>query len=140
MSSSSPPPSSSQSLKDDYKEAYRYHSSTLRNWYVAFGIGAPVLFLSNEYLWKKIVTSCNFEIIALTFFLGAVFQVLLAFFDKYASWVGYYKEATGTSKSAFMHEKAEWWIKDDFWSIFLDLGSLVLFGCATFLAFSVIRS
>jgi hypothetical protein len=139
MSPSSPPPSP-PSLKDDYKEAYRYHSSTLRNWYVAFGIGAPVLFLSNEYLWKKIVTSCNFEVIGFTFLLGAVFQVLLAFLDKYASWVGYYERATGDVKSPIIHDIAEWWIKDDFFSIALDLGSLALFSCATFLAFSVVRS
>jgi hypothetical protein len=138
----SPSPSSSSlpSLKDDYKEAYRCHSSTLRNWYVAFGIGAPVLFLSNEYLWKKIITSCNFEVIGFTFFLGAVFQVLLSFLDKYASWVGYYERATGNDKGTVIHAIAEWWIKDDFFSIALDLGSLALFGFATFLAFSSVRS
>jgi hypothetical protein len=136
MSPSSPP----SSLKDDYKEAYRYHSSTLRNWYVAFGIGAPVLFLSNEYLWNKIVNSCNFEVIGFTFFLGVAFQVLLALFDKYASWVGYYERATGNNKHGIIHTIAEWWIQDDFFSFALDLGSLALFGCATFLAFSVVRS
>jgi hypothetical protein len=76
--------------------------------------------------------------IASTFFIGVAFQVVLAFFDKYANWVRYYEAAIGAEKP-FLHAAAKWWMEDDFLSIALDLGSLFLFGFATFLAFSAVR-
>lgn len=139
MSNGSPLDSSHQSLQDDYREAYRHHAATLRNWYVGFGVGAPVVFLSNEYLWQKVVSSNKFVSISWIFFMGVAFQVLLAFFDKYANWVLYYELARKSHKTKTLRI-ALWWMNNDFLSIFLDIGSLVLFGLATFLALSVVRS
>jgi hypothetical protein len=128
-------------LKADYKEAYRYHASTLRNWYVAFGIGAPVLLLSNEYLWKKILASCHLDMICLTFSLGVAVQILLALFDKYASWINYYKSANGNlALNEHLETVADCWMEDNFISIILDIGSLILFEFAAFITFSVIRA
>ena len=124
--------------ENDHREAYRHHAATLRNWYVAFGVGAPVLFLSNEDLWQKFASSDKFVAISSIFFMGVAFQILLAFFDKYANWVRYYELVTKNNKPS--HKIAEWWMHNDFLSIFLDIGSLVLFGIATFLTLSIIRS
>ena len=138
MSLDSPSSSPLPLLKDDFKEAYRQHASTLRSWYIGFGIGVPVLFLSNDLLWEKIVASRRFEHIGLAFFLGVAFQVLLALLDKYASWMCYYEGMTGHPKP--LHNEAKWWMEHDFPSIFLDIGTLFLFGVATYLTFAVVKS
>lgn len=40
---------------------YEEHSKTLRTWLVAYGIGAPVLFITNDKVWKAIASSGSAE-------------------------------------------------------------------------------
>ncbi len=41
----------------EYLEAYAEHSKVIRTWFVAYGIGAPVLLLTNEALARTLKAS-----------------------------------------------------------------------------------
>ena len=59
-------------------EQYAKHSDVLRNWFVGYGIGGVVLFISNHDAFANIQKSILSEI-ALWFILGVIAQVALAF-------------------------------------------------------------
>ncbi len=42
---------------DGYYKVYEEYSKTLRTWFVAYGIGAPVLVLNNDELRRAVVVS-----------------------------------------------------------------------------------
>ncbi len=74
-------------LSTDYYKAYEEHSKVLRTWLVAYGIGAPVLFLTNETLAAKLAGSAVAGRVAALFLVGVAAQVLLAAFNKTVMWV-----------------------------------------------------
>ena len=47
-------------IEELYK-AYEEHAKTLRTWLVAYGIGAPVVFLTNEQLSKRLLADLRHE-------------------------------------------------------------------------------
>lgn len=77
--------------KEDWAEAYRQHSTTLRNSFVLYGIGGLV-FMNNEKIWDKIAESDSAECIGWAFLLGVLFQIVLSTLDKNSVWVGYYSK------------------------------------------------
>ena len=87
-------PKDKQSPEDntttEYYNAYHYYSNLLRTWLVAYGVGGPILFLSNEALWKRLAsdgTSLGF------LFLGGVaLQVIVAALNKTVMWACYFGE------------------------------------------------
>ena len=38
-------------------EAFQRHSATLRNWFIAYGIGVPAVMITNEGFWAQITKS-----------------------------------------------------------------------------------
>ena len=62
-------------------EQYWKHASTLRGWFIAYGIGTIVVILSN-----KPVLECfepgKLKSMAMWFLAGVIFQVVLAFINK----------------------------------------------------------
>lgn len=79
-----------ESDSEGYFQVYSEYSKSLRLWFISFGIGGPVLFLSN---WNNLTClSINFFSISVWFVLGVILQILLAILNKYSSWVGYYGE------------------------------------------------
>lgn len=117
--------------KEQYFSVYAEHNKVLRVWLVAYGVGAPVLFLNNKLIWQTIASSqYRGEVISL-FALGVLMQVLLAFVNKFTQWCLYY----GTENSKFkrtrwytVSEKVSEWIWLDF---VLDLFTIGLFVAAT---------
>src|SRR5260370_2549990 len=69
---------------------YAEYSKTLRTWLVAYGIGAPVLFLTNDTLARTFAKSSQARTIAIYFLAGVVLPMLLAILNKHVMWVGYY--------------------------------------------------
>ncbi len=59
------------SQAEDYLEAYAEYSKVTRMWFVAYGIGAPVLFLTNDALLKILKKSGCARCVA-GFFLAGV--------------------------------------------------------------------
>ena len=71
QSSSSTP---DQREETGYYHAYAEFAKTLRTWFIAYGIGAPALVLSNKDLWNTVKGSGNLIYIAALFLLGAEFE------------------------------------------------------------------
>ena len=42
---------------EDHYQSYAEHNRILRTWLVAYGIGAPVLILSNDTLWARLASA-----------------------------------------------------------------------------------
>lgn len=115
--------------REEYFKAYAEYSKVLRTWFVAYGIGAPVLLLTNEGLAKVLKASGESKVLAGFFLVGVALQVLLAALNKCSMWGIYF----GEFKDAFRRTrryKIAHWFSEQFW---IDLAIDIL----TFLAFAV---
>ena len=126
--------------KEEYFDAYKEHSKTLRTWLVAYGIGAPVLFMTNEKLVQKFSDSPDSELIAAFFLIGVVLQVLLAATNKAVNWASYFAEGHEERKKEWCFKFACWFC-DQFWvDMSIDIASLVFFAIATWKSFTLFVS
>jgi len=85
---------------DGYLDAYGEHAKVLRTWLVAYGIGAPVLLVTNDAVSKAIRASGEAKFIAGCFLIGVAFQVLLATLNKASMWALYYGEENKSFKAS----------------------------------------
>jgi hypothetical protein len=120
--------------------AYEEHSKTLRTWLVAYGIGAPVLLLTNEGLSERLTLAPNGPLIGMLFLAGVVVQVLLAALNKALMWTCYFIELYPDRRRSRWHQLA-FRLSEQFWiDLSVDVVSLILFGYATWLAFNIVLS
>lgn len=119
-------------------EAYAEWSKHLRTWLVAYGIGAPILFLSRKEVWDVLAASPERRLITMLFLGGVALQVVLATVNKWSSW-GYYSAEQWPATYA----KAWWapvagWLVDQFWiDLLVDVLTLVAFIAATVLTLNL---
>jgi hypothetical protein len=122
----------------EYFRVYEDYAKNLRTWFVAYGIGGPVLFVSNEGLAKRLASSHAGPAIAAFFLAGVVLQIALAMINKNAMWACYwssrYPDEAHKRRFRFAH-----WISGQY---LIDVGVDVLttgsFAIATWGAFRVI--
>jgi len=119
---------------EDYYKVYEGYSTTLRTWFVAYGVGAPVLMLNNEKVRDAVTKSGEARTLALFFLAGVALQVLLAALNKATAWILY--SAAGASKK---HSAKRWYqrwadvISEQFWiDLTVDVLTGVAFVMATF--------
>lgn len=116
---------------------YSEYSKTLRAWLVAYGIGGPVLFLTNNDLAVALKLSACRDWIVYLFLLGVALQVALAFINKWCAWHMY----VGEHDSSFQSQRnyVFWsWLNDRSWiDILIDGASLASFSISTLLAIHV---
>ena len=119
---------------------YNQHSAVLRTWLVAYGIGAPALFLSQDKIWQALAKSGTLPRIGLLFLAGVFLQVLLAALNKSVMWACYYGEQDLSYQKTRRYRGAHW--LSDKYSIDLaaDLGAMAAFALATYLCFSVLAN
>jgi hypothetical protein len=116
---------------DGHFQNYADYSRTLRAWLVAYGVGGPVLFLTNDKLAKSVAKSGHASEIVTFFLIGVGLQILLALINKWSAW-HMYRGAGDLSyqkgwRYCFWHKINSWsWI--DFW---VDLISVLAFVVAT---------
>jgi hypothetical protein len=115
--------------------AYDEHAKTLRTWLVAYGIGAPVLILSQHEIWESLKHTHSLRLIAGLFIVGVVVQVTLAAVNKTAMWACYFgstnKAFSKTRRYRFFH-----WLSKQYWiDLICDLSAMALFAYATYLTF-----
>ena len=116
--------------KEKFFSLYSEYTRILRTWLVAYGIGGPVLFVTNDQISKKIADSGQGACIAYLFLSGVLCQVILTLINK---WVNWYIFATtlGSEKSTCLYRICDW-ISEQFWfDVVMDLGSIALFAAAT---------
>jgi hypothetical protein len=114
-----------------FGSTYAEFAKTLRTWFVAYGIGAPVLILSQEKLANRVTASGAGKFLATLFLLGVGVQVLEAMLFKVAMWYLYLaqmKPALRTSRPF----KASEYLSEAMWlELLLDGATILLFGWAT---------
>jgi len=115
-----------------YFDAYAAYSRTLRTWLVAYGIGAPVLFASQQCFGKVIAKPDVVCPIAFYFLVGVGVQILVAFLYKYTMEFLYWGETDSAFKETRQWQVA-YWISEQIWpEILLDLVSIASFAKATY--------
>ena len=67
-------------------EAYFEYSKTIRIWFVSYGIGAPIVFLTQSNL-MEIIISSSLGKDAIDYFLyGVVLQISISIINKWNNW------------------------------------------------------
>ncbi len=114
-----------------YFEQYWRYCSSLRNWFVAYGIGGCVLFVSDKAELFQQMKLERKRIVVIAFLVGVIAQVLLAGLNKCIHWYIYW----GKEQKSFCRTwqyKASDWISTQFWiDIVADLITFGAFGWAT---------
>ncbi len=122
-----------------FYEAYAGFARTLRAWFVAYGIGGPVLFVTNDTLSKKLTASGVTGTIAMLFLAGVGLQVLSALMYKGAMWYLYLGELNPEVRKLRRHGLSDW-LSEAFWvELLLDVGTIVLFSIATWTVIRAVR-
>lgn len=136
----------------EYYGPYAEHSKTLRAWFVAYGIGGPVVLLSSDEAWGSLVKSGCGRYVGLLFIFGGVIQILSALLNKHSMWLLYLEEveakdgkkespgASSTTKSKTIYKLAAWYSKQTWIDVLLDIYTLIFFSWATRLAFDVLSN
>ena len=75
-----------------YFKVYEEYMKTLRAWFVAFGIGAPALFITQAHLTEPLIKSGQAVCIAILFLGGMAIQIGIAALNKWINWYLYYGE------------------------------------------------
>jgi len=110
---------------------YSDYAANLRLWLVAYGIGAPLLFVNSETLSNKLLLSPHAFIIVAIFLLGVMSQVIIALINKWSSWYLYAASTTTRFKHSLSY-KAALWFSDRFWiDLSFDIITIILFSAAT---------
>lgn len=122
---------------EGYYKAYEGHSAILRTWLVAYGIGAPVLFMTNESIQNQVADSALQWWIAGFFLTGVFLQIVITALNKYAMWTVQHGLLNPSYQETHKYKRANA-VKDridlDFW---IDMGTIVLFLLATAMLFAV---
>lgn len=150
MSDDAPPPSdkplsasetrNNEASKRAHFQNYSDYARSLRTWLVAYGIGGPVLFLTNNILAERVASSGCAKTIIFLFLLGVGLQVLLSLINKWCAWHQY--AAVADPKHEDKTSYKFWnFINNQSW---LDLGfdiiSVAAFITATGLVFNIFLS
>jgi hypothetical protein len=114
-----------------FDEAYLSHARTLRTWFVAYGIGAPVLLLHQDKLLDKLLRSPQTRMIAVCFLAGVAVQVTTSIVYKAAMWHLYRAEYHPEVKQRRFYPLFDW-VSEAFWLEFsLDFLTMFLFAFGT---------
>lgn len=115
-----------------FYEPYIQYSRTLRAWFVAYGIGVPVLLVSQEFIARAIIKAGTGELITWLFLSGVAVQVLAAFLYKYSMNYLYFDEF-GNELERTLRLRFAIWLSNAIWlEMLFDVVSIVLFVYGTF--------
>ena len=123
-----------------FYEAYAGFARNLRTWLVAYGIGGPVLFVSQSLVTDALVKSGAARSVAYAFFGGVVLQIAGALLYKSAMWYCYQGELDVNFKNSRRYQAASF-VSCAYWlEVLIDLATSALFAWATWRVLSVITT
>ena len=130
---------------EGYYTVYEEYSKTLRTWFVAYGIGAPVLLLNNDELRRAVIASGVTTSRALLFLTGVGLQVALAAVNKAVAWILYAEADEQAARRDGDSPVARKWyqrfaarISAQFWiDLLVDIVTGVVFVVGTYCVFKV---
>jgi hypothetical protein len=124
--------------KSEFYAPYAEFAKTLRTWFVAYGIGGPVIFLSNDTALLALMKSGRFACIGLLFLLGGAVQVFSALLNKHSMWYLYAGDVYSSNRGKASYKLSSWYADQGWIDVVLDSVTVVLFGLATWVAFSAV--
>ena len=116
-------------------DAYAEFARTLRTWLVAYGIGGPVLFITNDTAFTRLRSSGYMGFIGLCFLLGVALQVFGALMNKITMWTIYFGEDNEAFRQRRLYKLFDRLSECILIDLLWDVGSIVLFSWATVLTF-----
>ena len=136
------PPSKDATLDvaEGYFKVYEEYAKTLRMWFVAYGVGGPVLLLTNKAVSDRIAASGAAREIALGFLIGALAQVALAMLNKTVMWATYYGELNASFHDTRRYRWAEWLSRQLWIDFCVDAVTIGCFVHATYRTFIILTT
>jgi hypothetical protein len=124
----------------EYFEVFSSLSKTLRTWFVAYGIGAPVLFLEHDAVRQTLSRSNQAGSILRLFLAGVVLQVMITAVNKTIMWIRYDDEVRDdTAHSARRWVRFANWLSEQYWlDLLVDVVTLGCFARATYCIYSIV--
>ena len=123
---------------EDLYKVYQSYGNALRTWLVAYGIGGPVLMLTNDSVRARIAASGSSRSIALCFLIGVAVQVAITAANKTIMWAQYFSTIHPPALKMKRYRLAAWLAEQLWIDITLDCVSIGLFVVATYRAFSIL--
>jgi len=119
-------------------EAYRDYSKTLRTWFIAYGIGGPILFVSNKDIAVKVATAPEKSTITYLFLAGVIIQIFITLLNKWSNWAAYSLSLNPPMRLG-KRDKLIIWFSDQCWiDILIDLLTLIVFVIGTMMTLQVL--
>jgi hypothetical protein len=124
--------------KNAHHAAYFDGLKELRHWFLAYGVGGPLLLISNKDIYSDIAASGEAPGIVILFAIGVAAQIAITFINKWNNWILYwYFDETKARQGAGVRFCN--WLSEKFWiDVACDLVSLVMFGWATIKVLNVL--
>lgn len=119
-------------------EPYSLLAKTVRTWFIAYGIGVPVLLSGNAELWKALARQHAVASVIVPFLCGVGVQVVTAIIFKAAMWYSYLFEV-GEVEEGSLKYRAATWITNQYWlEALVEVGTFALFVWTTIRVLTVI--
>lgn len=115
---------------NDSFNAYLEYNKVLRTWFVAFGIGGPALFLTNEKLATSLGRAHCLRTVCILFVIGAASQILGALVNKVANYYIYYSTVDPKFEETWQYRASDWVVRQFWFDISIDALTGVVFVCA----------
>lgn len=115
-----------------FYESYAHFSRTLRAWLVAYGVGVPVLLVSQEFIARAIIKAGTGGFITWLFLVGVAVQVLAALLYKYSMACLYFAETDSIPDDTWQVGLSVWLSRSLWLEVLFDVVSICLFVCGTF--------
>lgn len=125
------PPPGAPPQQSEFWEPYAQAARTVRAWFLAFGIGAPAIFVTNDKAAEALASTGNARLVVILFLLGVAFQVGLGLAYKHAMSYLYLCEGNSESKKKVWYKIFNW-VTEAFWfEVGIDIITCTLFIIAT---------
>jgi len=126
---------STRKSKEKYEKgfyaAYASLAQTFRGWLVAYGIGAPVLFLSHDTVMRSVKTMPDASYVVLAYLIGSLLQVSLVWLYKLTMWWAYLEEMDTISEDSARYKFVNWFTNTVWIEGIVDCLTICMFVYAT---------
>jgi len=131
-----PDAAAASSNKDHYFTPYLEHSKTLRTWFVAYGVGGPILFATQKALIEKFIDYGGMKRVVLLLLAGTLLQILSTWMAKLTTYQFYLSELDPGHANTWLHQKSLKLSHHYYWFLpIVDFLTVSLFAWATVLVF-----
>ncbi|MDH5600102.1 MAG: hypothetical protein OEY78_02235 [Gammaproteobacteria bacterium] len=114
-----------------FYEPYKIFATSLRAWFIAYGIGAPILFLSNEFTQRVISEYENNKLLIFLFLAGVILQTIQALLYKHVMWHLYMGEDNHDYHKSWLYKSSVKISEASWLEILFDLATVFVYSIGT---------